>query len=64
MAKEPESVRFYLRVWRRPTGKWIGQVRLVDEEPTGRTVPFTDFCDLRDKVKEMMSGKKVVKPKS
>lgn len=36
----------------------IGKLRRVDED-TRNSVPFTDFCDLRDKVRELKKGKHV-----
>jgi hypothetical protein len=34
---------------------FIGKLRRIDEE-TAKAIPFTDFCDLRDKVKVMMKS--------
>jgi hypothetical protein len=58
--KQPlNSIRLSLLMFNeRNKAGFIGKLRRVDED-TRNSVPFTDFCDLRDKVRELKKGKHV-----
>jgi hypothetical protein len=58
--KQPDnSTQFVLRMYHsRNKSGIIGLVRRIDESDP---VPFSDFCDLRDKVRELMKGKRRAK---
>ena len=51
------TVKFRLRMFKkRNRSRWIGKVR-VEGDDTAKAIPFTDFCDLSNKVKKLMKGK-------